>query len=89
MSAVQPEDQRVTAAVAVLIDAIRREIPSAALRPLPPYDDEDYTLEVQIPVTLERETAMDICLRHALAVEAQWGVLILTRVRPAARETTV
>jgi len=44
MSGVQPQDKRLAEAVAVFIEAIHREVPTATLRPLPPYDDEDFTL---------------------------------------------
>ncbi len=84
MSAVQPQDKRLAEAVAVLIEAIHHAVPSAAIRPLASYDDEDFTLEVRIPAALDRETVMDLCLRQALAVEDQFGFLILTRVKPAA-----
>ena len=88
MSAVQPQDKRLAEAVTVLIEAIHREVPAASMRPLAPYDDEDFTLEVRIPAEMDRETVMDFCLRQALAVEDQFGLLILTRVKPAATETT-
>ncbi len=86
MSAIQPQDKRLAEAVAVLIEAIHREVPAASMRPLTPYDDEDFTLEVRIPAELDRESVMDVCLRQALAVEDQFGFLILTRVKPAATE---
>jgi len=84
MSGVQPQDKRLAEAVAVFIEAIHREVPTATLRPLTPYDDEDFTLEVQIPAELDWEAVLDVCLRHALAVEDQFGFLIVTRVKPAA-----
>lgn len=84
MSGVQPQDKRLAEAVAVFIEAIHQEVPAAAMRPLPPYDDEDFTLEVQIPAELDWEAVLDVCLRHALAVEDQFGFLIVTRVTPAA-----
>lgn len=83
MSAVQPQDKRLAEAVAVLIAAIHHAVPSAVIRPLAPYDDEDFTLEVRIPADLDRETVMDLCLHQALAVEDQFGFFILTRVKPA------
>jgi hypothetical protein len=88
MSAVQPQDKRLAEAVTVLIEAIHREVPAASMRSLAPYDDEDFTLEVRIPAGLDRETVMDFCLRQALAVEDQFGFLILTRVKPAAATET-
>ncbi len=83
MSGVQPQDKRLAEAVAVFIEAIHREVPTATLRPLPPYDDEDFTLDVQIPVELDWEAVLDVCLHHALAVEDRFGFFILTRVTPA------
>lgn len=83
MSAVDPREKRLAEAVAVLVDAIHHEVPGASTRPLPPYDDEDCTLEVQIPAGMDRDTVMDLCMRHALAIEAQCGFLILTRVKVA------
>jgi hypothetical protein len=88
MSTVQPQDKRLAEAVTVLIEAIHREVPAASMRPLDPYDDEDFTLEVRIPAGMDRDTVMDLCIRHALAVEDQFGFLILTRVKPAAATET-
>jgi len=88
MSVVQPQDKRLAEAVAVLIEAIHREVPAAVMRPLASYDDEDFTLEVRIPSGMDRDTVMDLCIRHALAVEDQFGFLILTRVKPAAATET-
>jgi hypothetical protein len=77
MSAVDPREKRLAEAVAVLVEAIHHDVPTASTRPLPSYDDEDFTLEVRIPA------GMDICIRHALAIEDRFGFLILTRVKVA------
>ena len=50
---------------------------------LPPYADEAFTLEVRIPTGMDREQVRDACLRHALAIEDQFGFFILTRVKVA------
>ena len=83
MSAGEPREKRLAEAVAVLVEAIHHDVPTASTRPLPPYDDEDFTLEVQIPAGMDRDTVRDICIRHALAIEEQFGFLILTRVKLA------
>ena len=49
MSAVDPREKRLAEAVAILVDAIHHDVPAASMRPLPPYDDEDFTLEVRMP----------------------------------------
>ena len=46
------------------------------MRPLLPYDDEDFTLEVRIPAGMDRDTVMDRCIRHALGIEDQFGFVI-------------
>jgi hypothetical protein len=81
MSAVEPREKRLAEAVAILVDAIHHDVPVASTRPLPPYDDEDFTLEVRIPAGMDRDTVMDRCIRHALAIEDQFGFVILTRVK--------
>jgi hypothetical protein len=83
MSAGDPREKRLAEAVAVLVEAIPHEVPGASTRPLAPYDDEDFTLEVRIPAGLDREAVRDHCIRHALAIEDQCGFLILTRVKVA------
>ena len=83
MSAVHPQDKRLAEAVAILVEAIHHDVPMASMRPLAPYDDEDFTLEVRIPAGMDRDTGMDLCIRHALAIEDQFGFLILTRVKVA------
>ena len=69
MSAVHPQDKRLAEAVAILVEAIHHDVPMVSTRPLAPYDDEDFTLEVRIPAGMDRDTGMDTCIRHALAIE--------------------
>jgi len=89
MSAIEPREKRLAEAVAVLVEAIHHDVPTVSTRPLAPYDDEDFTLEVRIPAGMDRDAVMDICIRHALAIGDQFGFLILTRVKVAeAAETS-
>jgi len=83
MSSMVPPDKRLAEAVAVLVEAIHHDFPMASTRPLAPYADEAFTLEVRIPAGLDRDTVRDACLRHALALEDQFGFFILTRVKVA------
>jgi hypothetical protein len=83
MSAVEPREKRLAEAVAVLVEAIHHDFPMASTRPLAPYADEAFTLEVRMPAGMDRDTVRDACLRHALALEDQFGFFILTRVKVA------
>jgi hypothetical protein len=69
--------------VAILVEAIHYNVPTASTSSLAPYDDEDFTLEVLIPAGMDRAIVMDFCIRHALAIEDQFGFLILPRVKVA------
>lgn len=77
-------DKRLVEAVAVLVEAIHHDFPMVSIRPIAPYADEAFTLEVRIPAGMDREQVRDACLRQALAIEDQCGFFILTRVRVAA-----
>jgi hypothetical protein len=83
MNAVDPREKRLAEAVAILVEAIHHDVPTASTRPLAPYDDEDFTLEVRIPAGMDRNVVMDTCIRYALAIEDRFGFLILTRVKVA------
>ena len=81
MSVVGQKEKSLAEAVAVLVEQIHKSFPIVSTRPIPPYEDEDFTLEVGIPAELDREIVMDECIRHALRVEDQFGFSILTRVK--------
>ena len=83
MSVMAQPDKRLAEAVAILVEAIHHDFPMVSTRPLAPYADEAFTLEVRIPAGMDRDTVMDLCIRHALAIEDRFGFLILTRVKVA------
>ena len=78
----EKRERSLAEAVAVLIEKIHQSFPAVATRPLPPYEDEDFTLEVKIPTEMNRDEALNTCIRHALAIEDTFGFAILTRVKP-------
>ena len=81
MSTLEQKGKSLAEAVAILIEEIHQSFPAISTRPLPPYEDEDFTLEVRIPAGMDREAVMNECIRHALKVEDQFGFAILTRVK--------
>jgi len=81
MSIVEQREKSLAEAVAILIEEIHKSFPIASTRPVPPYEDEDFTLEVKIPPGMDREEVMNACIRHALQIEDQFGFAILTRVK--------
>lgn len=77
----EKRERSLAEAVAILIEKIHQAFPAVATRPLPPYEDEDFTLEVKIPTDIDRDEALNTCIRHALAIEDTFGFAILTRVK--------
>ena len=69
--------------LAEVIAEIHKSFPAAATHPIAPYEDEDFTLAVDIRAGLNREQVMDECIRYALRIEDQFGFSILTQVREA------
>ena len=55
--------------------------PTVSTRPVPPYEDEDFTLEVRIPTDMDREQVINVCIQHALSIEDAFGFTILIRVK--------
>jgi hypothetical protein len=81
MSVVEKRERSLAEAVATLVEKIHRSFPGVSTRPIPPYEDEDFTLEVRIPVGMDREAVMNTCILHALTIEDTFGFEILTRVK--------
>lgn len=89
MSVVEQKEKSLAEAVVILVEEIHQAFPVVSTRPIPPYEDEDFTLEVRIPAELDREIVMDECIRRALRIEDQFGFSILIRVRKDKEKTVV
>ena len=83
MSVVNASDKRLAEAVALFVEAIHQAFPAVVTRPIPPYDDEDFTLEVRIPAEMDRDVVLNACLQQALELEQRCGFVILPRVKEA------
>jgi hypothetical protein len=81
MSVLEKKERNLAEAVAILVEEIHKSFSAVSTRPIPPYEDEDFTLEVRIPSGMDREEVMNECIRHALRIEDQFGFTILTRVK--------
>ena len=65
------------------VEAIHQAFPAVVTRPIPPYDNEDFTLEVRIQAGMDRDTVLNACLQQALELEQRFGFVILPRVKAA------
>jgi hypothetical protein len=74
-------ERALATATARLIEDIHRLFPEAVTRPMTPYEDEDFTLEITVPAHYTREEVEKACLQACLQIEDQYGFYILPRVR--------
>jgi hypothetical protein len=81
VSVLEKRERSLAEAVASLVEEIHQELPAVSTRPIPPYEDEDFTLEVQIPEDMDRDEAMNVCIHHGSSIEDAFGFSILTRVK--------
>jgi hypothetical protein len=75
------DDQRLAFAVTRLIEDIHQRVPQAQIEPMTPYEDEDFTLAVIVPVGTDEEVVLDQCLAASAAIEDEMDLYILPRVR--------
>ena len=73
-------DQRLAFAATRFIADIHRRIPQARIEPMTPYEDEDFTLAVIVPLGTDEERALDQCLAASATIEDEMGAYILPRV---------
>jgi hypothetical protein len=74
-------DPRLAFAVTRFIEDVHRRVPQARLEPMTPYEDEDFTLAVIVPVGTDEETVLDQCLAASAAIEDEMEIYILPRMR--------
>lgn len=55
MSMTEQRETSLAKAVTVLLEKIHRSFRASSTRPIPPYEDEDFTLEIKIPASMDRE----------------------------------
>ena len=72
------DDQRLAFAVARFIEDVHRRCPHARLEPLTPYEDEDFTLAVIVPVGMNEEAVLDQCLAASSAIEDETDLYIFS-----------
>ncbi len=76
-------ERALATATAELIQEVHRLFPEAVTRPMTPYEDEDFTLEVTVPTRYSRDAVEEACLKVCLQIEDQYGFYILPRIRLA------
>lgn len=74
-------DQQLAFAVTRFIGEVHKQVPHARLEPMTPYENEDFTLAVIVPVGADEEVVLDQCLAASATIEDEIAIYILPRVR--------
>jgi len=79
------KEKKLAEAVALFVERIHQYYPGVKTSPVSAYEDEDFAIEVLIPPGLDKDEALDACLKECIRIEDQHDVHILPRVRYAHR----
>jgi hypothetical protein len=71
-------------AVAELIEALHQKYPGIKTKPTPPVEDEDFTIEVEVPPQLSLEEVESECHKECIRLEDKYDIYILPLVKQKA-----
>ena len=75
------KERKLAEAVALFVGRIHHLYPGVRTSPLSRYEDEDFAIEVLIPLDIDKDEARDACLKECIRIEDEHDVYILPRVR--------
>jgi hypothetical protein len=81
MSPPTVQEKKLAEAVALFVERIHQYHPGVKTSPVSVYEDEDFAIEVLIPPELDKDEALDACLKECIRIEDQHDVYILPRIR--------
>ncbi|MBI4826643.1 MAG: hypothetical protein HY807_09535 [Nitrospirae bacterium] len=80
MKAVMSDKTLLADAVAELIEALYQKYPGIKTKPIPPVEDEDFTIEVEVPPRLSIEEVESECHKECIRLEDKYDIYILPLV---------
>ncbi|MBU0734544.1 MAG: hypothetical protein KKG10_10385 [Proteobacteria bacterium] len=73
-------DKSLAEAVTKFVDALHHIYSGIVIRPVPNYEDEDFTFEITIPRSLSIDEVLETCHKECIKVEDEYDVFILPNV---------
>jgi len=80
MKAVMSDKTLLADAVAELIEALHRKYPGIKTKPIPPVEDEDFTIKVEVPPQFSLEEVESECHKECIRLEDKYDIYILPLV---------
>ena len=73
-------DKSLAKAVTRFVDALHHIYSGIEIRPVPNYEDEDFTFEITIPKSLSIDEVLETCHKECIKVEDEYDLFILPSV---------
>jgi len=80
MKAVMSDKTLLADAVAELIEALHQKYPGIKTKPVPPVEDEDFTIEIEVPHQLSLEEVELESHKECIRLEDKYDIYILPLV---------
>jgi len=73
-------DKSLAEAAAKFVDVLHHVYSGIKIRPIPSYEDEDFTFEITIPKNLSIDEVLETCHKECIKVEDEYNLFILPKV---------
>jgi hypothetical protein len=80
MPEVKTKDKSLAEAATKFVDALHHRYPGIDIKPIPGFEDEDFTLEIAVPKDLSIDEVLDACHKECIKVEDEYDLFILPHV---------
>jgi len=69
-------NKEVTEAIVTFVDSIHQQYPGISVKPIPKYEDEDFTMEVLIPKEFPIKEVLRFCNKECIQIEDKFDYYI-------------
>ena len=63
-------------AIVFFVDSIHRQYPGISVKPIPKYEDEDFTFEISIPKKFSIRDVLKSCNKECIKIEDKYSFYI-------------
>jgi len=67
-------------AVTKLVNSLHQKHPGIKIKPIPNYEDEDFTFEITIPKDFPIDQVEETCHKECIKIEDEYDLFILPKV---------
>lgn len=80
MSEVKTIDKNLAEAVTKFVDALHHMYKGINIKPIPNFEDEDFTFEIAVPANISIDEVLEACHKECIKAEDEYDLYILPHV---------